>query len=491
MARAGVGAAGAVGAAGVAAGAAVARASAGPTLVPWPNRVRTAFPIATGVSTGLTLTSVAGALVSTVVRRRLPVSGRGILTGAAVAVALGAGGRIAARAVIGRISAKGRELDPAFASPPPSEHVSGGPGSALAMAELGREGARFVWTHAVDADVKAVVGKKLKRQPVRVFVGFDAASTPEQRVGLAMAELRRTGAFDRALLLVVAPAGTGYANPTPVDVAEILMRGDCAAVSVAYGVLPSFLSLGRVDLAARTQGLLLQAIADEVASRPRKQRPRVLLYGESLGARVAQAAIPNGPADLDRLGIDTALFVGTPGGLQSDAFHEACRDVSWTLDNPEQLPTVMPEPRPRVWFLEHDGDPVVRFRRELAAERPVWLPVGGERGRNVPESMTWRPGVTWAQVLVDVLFATNVKPGDFQSLGHDYRADLGPVTSTAFGLLPDDPDERARVVSALDDRLRSIEVERARLIDEVAGATGVNATGVVNRDESGGAPATA
>jgi hypothetical protein len=73
--------------------------------------------------------------------------------------------------------------------------------------------------------------------------------------------------------------------------------------------------------------------------------------------------------------------------------------------------------------------------------------------------MEWKPGITWAQVLIDTLFATNVKPGDFQSMGHDYRADLGQVVAAAFEL-PLEGD----AVLRLDDRLRQIEINRARRI---------------------------
>ena len=75
--------------------------------------------------------------------------------------------------------------------------------------------------------------------------------------------------------------------------------------------------------------------------------------------------------------------------------------------------------------------------------------------------MTWRPGITWAQVLVDTLFATNVKPGDFMSLGHDYRADLGAVVTAAYDL-PADEATAAR----LETYLRNKEIERAQRIDE-------------------------
>ena len=82
-----------------------------------------------------------------------------------------------------------------------------------------------------------------------------------------------------------------------------------------------------------------------------------------LGAKVQQATLGAGVADLDRLGIDAALWVGTPGGVDYDDVHRAFDSVAVTLDRPEQMDQVLRErPTPRVWFLEHDGDPVVRFR---------------------------------------------------------------------------------------------------------------------------------
>ena len=446
-------------AAGLAVGGAVALASRGPTLVPWPGKVRAAFPVvlgglvgaAAGVKTGVGL-SLLGAATG---RGRGPVtSAPPVLAGAGLVGGIAMAGTAAAQRFIGGMVEEGRGLDPGFATPPADAEVSGGPGSVVTVAELGREGARFVGSAADEAGIREVSGLVPVSTPVRVFVGFDAASTPEQRVGLAMAELRRTGAFDRAHLLIQAPAGSGYANSFPVDILEVLTRGDSAAVAVGYGLLPSFLSMNRVALAAHTQRLLLDAIHEEL--RTRTQRPRLLLYGESLGAKVQQAAVPGGSVDLDRYGIAAALWVGTPGGEVADQLHERCAGESYTVDRPEQLPDAMPSPRPRVWFLEHDGDPVVRFRPALLLHRPAWLPTDGTRGRNIPEQMTWKPGITFAQAFVDTMFATNVKPGLFESRGHDYRADLGAVTTAAFDL-PSSPE----VAERLEAYLRRKEIERA------------------------------
>lgn len=434
-------------------------AAARPTLMPWPDRVRQGFIAAMCLASGGAAFFAAGSAglrnggmptATQRVRRTAMVTAGGAAAFGAFKVAKSQASR--------RLEGGGRAIEPGFSTPPHWETVSGGPGSLVDFATVGREGARFLGSSVPAEVVEQVTGTSPGMPAVRVFVGYDSAPTPEERVDLALAELRRTGAYDRSTLLIGAPAGSGYANPTPVDVLEILLHGDTAAVAVGYGLLPSFLSLDRVALAARTQSLLIEGIAADLAGRHR--RPRLLLYGESLGARVQQAAIQAGTADLDRIGVDAALWVGTPGGPESVAFHAATAGESITIDRPEQIPSPLPSPRPRVWFLEHDGDPVVRFEPTVAYRQPPWL-AQRPRGRNVPDAMLWSPGITWAQVMIDTLFATNVKPGNFESRGHDYRADLGAVVPAAYGLSVDEG-----TALRLEDALRSLEIERARRVGE-------------------------
>lgn len=414
----------------LAAGTVVAIAARRPSLVPWPAPVRIALPtvLAGASATAVTVAPVAPRLLRP---RRLA-----LLAGAGAG--LWWGGRVARQRLLDRLTRSSRELDAAFATPPATPRVSGSSASSIPLTTLGREGARFVHTRAHD-------------EAIRIFVGADSAATPEERVELALQEVERTGAFERGTLIVQAPAGTGYANPTPMDVVELRTGGDCASIVVGYGLLPSFLSLGSVDIAARTQRYLLERLVALGA------HPRVLLYGESLGALVQQMALPAGSADLDRFGVHAALWVGTPGGVRGDEFRSRCTSYI-CVDSPRDIPN--PVPRERVWFLEHHGDPVVRFRRELITQRPEWL--AGPRGRNVPEGMRWSPGITWAQVLVDTLFATDVTPGEFESLGHDYRADLGAVVTAAYGLSEDSPSPEE-----LEATLRERERSRARLIGEI------------------------
>lgn len=432
--------------AGLVSGAATALFARGESLVQWPDRVRLLFPGVVGAIAGSS--TVVATLAPRVRARHVPV----LVSGLAVA---GGAGWFIGRKKLQEIERDGAELDTALVSAPLSQYVSGGPGSEVDYSLLSREGARFVHSSTSLNALANRVGVPRTCEPIRIFVSVLHESSTAERVALAIKELDRTGAFDRQYLLVQSPAGSGYANSTPVDVLEFLSGGDCATVVVSYGLLPSFLSLTKVGFAGDTQRALLEALVAELESRDRqgKSVPKILVYGESLGAKVQQYALPLGPVDMDRFRISRALWVGTPGGISADGFHLLCAGESITIDRPDQIPQ---DADARVWFLEHDGDPVVRFRPDLTWSQPQWL-AQQPRGRNVPESMSWKPGLTWATLLVDTIFATNVKPGDFQSWGHDYRADLGEVAARAFGFHP-----KAEVMDELQAALRECEVARAQ-----------------------------
>lgn len=437
---------------GVGVGVPTAAAAQGPSLVQWPDRVREFFPTVLGVSVGVGL--VLGSRVSSLRGLRALAAGAGL-------AGIGTAGFFVARNKLGELEAQNAQIDECFAIAPTDVHLSGSAHSAVDYSLLGREGARFINSVTTAAHAREL-GVERTHDPIRVFVSIANADSVSSRVSLAMSELIRNKAFDREYLLIQAPAGSGYSNSTPVDVVELLSGGNCAAVSVSYGLLPSFLSLTKVRLAGETQLELLNAIDHELVGRRNKGKhvPKILLYGESLGARVQQFAIPLGSSDLDKYSVYRALWVGTPGGRIADAFHRLCAGESVTVDRPEQIPT---DTDSRVWFLEHDGDPVVRFRPDLAWAQPDWLDPNLPRGRNIPDEMSWNVGVTWATVLVDTIFATDVKPGDFQSLGHDYRADLGAVATAAFGFTDKLTADQTKVLETL---LREIEVTRAEKLGD-------------------------
>ena len=190
-------------------------------------------------------------------------------------------------------------------------------------------------------------------------------------------------------------------------------------------------------------------------------RPRLLLYGESLGAKVQQAAVLQA-SRISIVSVSTQRCGSAhPGASTTTMFIErSTPSRSRWIDPSRSMQVLRANPTPRVWFLEHDGDPVVRFRSDLAHTRPTWL--SPAQGRGVPPDMQWRIGVTWAQVLVDTLYATDISPGDFRSHGHDYRADLGAVVTEAFGLAPTDAQDGW--VDRREIRLRELEVRRAEQV---------------------------
>ena len=105
---------------------------------------------------------------------------------------------------------------------------------------------------------------------------------------LALAEMDRTGAWDRSLIMLVSPTGTGYVNYCAVSAVQYLSRGDAATVTLQYSKRPSPLSVGKIKDAWEQNRLLWLRILERVRTMPPDRRPRVVLFGESLGAHTSQ-----------------------------------------------------------------------------------------------------------------------------------------------------------------------------------------------------------
>ena len=355
--------------------------------------------------------------------------------------------------------------------------LSGGPGSLVPWATLGREGRRHMLTHVrpapvpdrpaglPDLSIETVMGAPALAAPVQVYVGLDSAPTVRERVDLALAEMERTGAFDRSLLVLVSPTGLGYVNYVALAAAQYLSRGDMASVTMQYSRRPSPLSLGRVGQ-AREQNRLLWLRIIERLRRREGPRPRVVLFGESLGAHTSQDVFLHwGTLGLRALGIDRALWIGTPYG--SEWMHEVTgpdrldvdRDSVAVVNDISQLLAVTQErgSQPPYVMLSHDNDGVTKFGPDLLTTAPAWLGpqrpttehVDGASARGIPRHLRWRPVTTFFQTLVDVKNAQ--VPGTYQASGHDYRPDLPRFVSEVYGL-PASEEQLARVAEAVRQR---------------------------------------
>ena len=334
-----------------------------------------------------------------------------------------------------------RVVDTGFDRAPGTPLRSSGPGSPLAFARLGREGRRFVTNVPTADEIAEATGRPAVAEPVRVFVGYACARSDEDRVALAVEELRRTGALDRSVLVVGCPAGNGYVNTLPLEVVDHLTGGDAAAVAVQYGRLPSLLTLNRVTRGARVHRALLDAIDAELADRAPRDRPRVVVYGESLGAWAGQDAfLHRGVAGLDDHGVARALWAGTP--FYSGWRHEVL--LEGTVPVPEGSVVEVEDAAAlaavdgsaggplRAMVVSNDNDPVRHLSLGLLVRRPPWL--DHPRPPRVPQAMRFTPVVTAVQVIVDALNAMRPTPGTFRATGHEYTAVLPAAARVAYDL---------------------------------------------------------
>lgn len=372
-------------------------------------------------------------------------------------------------AVVARLSRHNGKVEVNFTIPPSSPYVSGGPNSVSPFAELGLQGRRFVTEVVPPEVIDETLGEKGAQHPVRVYVGVE--SEPLYATGrseLALEEMERLGAFDKKYLLLVSPTGTGWVDHTVVETAEILSRGDVASVCIQYGKAPSFLEVQGVSLGRAQFRQLLWGVRQRLMAVPEGERPRVLVFGESLGAWSGSDVIMHqGIAGFDHYGIENALWFGLPGlarwsrtGMREGRNALTPQGTVGAFDRFEQYEKLSNSEKDalRAVIVDHDNDPISQMSLRLAVKRPIWL--NGEPRRNVPEGMRWQPIITFIQVLVDAMNAMVTVPGEYKSFGHDYRGDTLDFVAAAYDLPEVGDDQR----KAIHETLIARELDRARRI---------------------------
>ncbi|HTM85350.1 MAG TPA: alpha/beta hydrolase, partial [Mycobacterium sp.] len=343
---------------------------------------------------------------------------------------------------------------------PQQPERSGSPASLAPWDSLGSQGRSFVAGGAHAAELTRINGRPA-REPIRVYAGLHSAGDPVARMELLVDELERTHAFDRQVLVVVPTTGTGWVNPAAADALEMLYNGDTAIVGVQYSYLPSWISFLADHRKSMDSGrLLVQTIADRWQRLPVDHRPKLVLYGESLGSMAGQAAFDWLP-DIAEMGFDAVLWVGPPqasplwhalqvrrdpGSTATQPRYDNGRTVRFTQGTlPAEIARTAAPPwtGTRVLFLQHASDPVVWWSPDLLFARPDWLtePPGPDR----TASMRWYPVVTFWQVSADMTNGEGMPAGH----GHNY-ADT--ILDGWVAVLPPDgwqPVDTERVRTAL------------------------------------------
>ncbi|WP_411550517.1 alpha/beta hydrolase [Mycolicibacterium flavescens] len=345
---------------------------------------------------------------------------------------------------------------------PDEPQKSGSPDSFAAWDTLGYQGRNFVAT-GPHADELTELNGAPALEPIRVYVGLQTADTDEQRMAVLLSELERTGAFDREVLVIIPTTGTGWINPVAARAVETMYNGDTALVGSQYSFLPSWISfLGDQEKSMVAGRMMIEAIHQRWEQLPQDRRPKLVLYGESLGSMAGQGAFDWLP-DISRMGFSSVLWVGPPnasplwkaiterrdpGTPEVEPRYDDGRTVRFSQGNDSAeiaADTAAPWEGTRVLFLQHSSDPIVWWSQDLLFNRPDWLrePPGHDR----TASMRWYPIVTFMQVAADMTNAGSVPGGHGHNYG-DFVLDGWAAVAPPPGWTPADTE---RVRTALND----------------------------------------
>lgn len=307
---------------------------------------------------------------------------------------------------------------------------SGSDVSLVDWEDLGRQGRRFVVGGPSAEQITEVTGRPAV-EPVRAYVGTAAAEDVDERAQLAVDELERAGGFDREYLMVANTTGSGFLEPGAVDSFEYI-TANSAIISMQYSYLPSWISYLVDQKNARDAGrALFDAVYQRWSALPKESRPKIYIFGESLGSFGGETAF-SGEADLANRS-SGALFVGPPnfntlfreftdqrdtGSAEVEPVFRHGRIVRFSNDATQPAePVDQPWDGPHVLYLLHPSDPITWWSPDLIWSKPDWL--SEPRGRDVLPSMRWIPFVTFWQTAADMAVSQSVPTGH----GHTYVGD--------------------------------------------------------------------
>ena len=328
---------------------------------------------------------------------------------------------------------------------------SGSPHSLSSWRAVGGQGRVFLGRGPSLADIEAVTGCSAM-EPIRVYAGMpEEGQSLQSAADLVVEELHRTGAFDRAVILIATSTGSGWVDEWQVQPLEYLTRGNCATASMQYSFVPSSINfLTDLDVSEEAAVILFETIRRAVDEIPEDRRPALFVCGESLGAYASQHVFSGIVDVLSRT--DGALWVGTPAFTPMHAEltairHRGSPEVAPVVANGRHVRFVnVPENLwadvygrelgdwnyPRVVYAQHPSDPVVWWNSELVWHKPDWISekVDGD----VSPHMQYTRGATYIQVLVDMPVAGTAPGGH----GHTYHEELIPLWEAILGLREDE-----------------------------------------------------
>ncbi|HEV2572754.1 MAG TPA: alpha/beta-hydrolase family protein [Beijerinckiaceae bacterium] len=307
---------------------------------------------------------------------------------------------------------------------------TGSAASLVRWKDLGRMGRSYIATGPSAADINAFT-KEPAKQPVRVYVGLESGSTPQERARLALEELKRAGGFNRKTLVIITPTGTGWVDEQAIDPIEYLHHGDIASVAAQYSYLASWMSLlVEPGYGAEQSRALFSEIYGYWRNLPRDGRPNLYLFGLSLGSLSTelsndlfevlgepyQGELLAGPPFASRIwrSITNRRNPGTPEWLPQ--FRDGSYVRFTAQENALEIQDAHWGPL-RVVYLQYASDPITFFDPASFYRQPDWMKT--PRGPDVSPELRWYPVVTFLQLALDLAVATTAPIG----FGHVYAAE--------------------------------------------------------------------
>ncbi|MGV0805994.1 alpha/beta-hydrolase family protein [Mycolicibacterium setense] len=349
-----------------------------------------------------------------------------LLLALSVALLNGVVARVAMDTINRTFAAVNDEDDPDFPAPMTNLR-SGGPQSLAAWETLGHQGRVFVSAGPTVQQLSRFNGKPAT-EPIRAYAGLHSADGIKATAALAARELQRTGGLNRAVVAVATTTGTGWINEAEASALEYMYNGNTAIVSMQYSFLPSWLSfLVDQENALQAGQALFEAVDALVRAMPQEQRPKLVVFGESLGSFGGEApflALNNLVARTDGALFSGPTFKNTiwttltrdrdAGSPEWLPIYDNGENVRFSataenLDRPDA-----PWGYPRAVYLQHASDPISWWTPDLLFAKPDWL--REPRGYDVSRRMEWIPMVTFLQVSADMAVAVDVPDGH----GHVY-----------------------------------------------------------------------
>jgi uncharacterized membrane protein len=343
---------------------------------------------------------------------------------------------------------------------PQAPERSGSPASIESWDSLGKEGRTFVAGGPTAEQITGVTGRPAQT-PIRVYAGRAAAENVDEAAELVVAELERTGAFERSVIAVATTTGRGWVNSRVASSLEYTTGGDSAIAAMQYSFLPSPLSfIADRETPPQAGRALFEAVERAVGELPEESRPKLVTFGESLGSFGGQGAFSGAQDMLART--DGALWVGTPNFSPQWSYITDHRDPG----SYERLPVIdggenvrfaasasdldmadAPWGDPRIIYWQHASDPITWWSFDLLLNKPDWLrePLGDD----VDPGMRWMPFVTFWQVTLDMVFSADVPAGH----GHTFGADAADMWAAILQPEGWTAEDTARVHSVIADGL--------------------------------------